>query len=99
MALSLRTRTPGARALLPATRSQSSGPLGALLSSPALDVLLMTALQVLQDSVAQHWGGGVPSSHPSLGFDLFCFFLSFACEITVSCAREQGGVAGARSQG
>jgi len=48
MALSLRTRTPGARALLPATRCQSSGPLGALLSSPALDVRLMTALQVLQ---------------------------------------------------
>ena len=35
-ALSLRTRTHGARALLPATRCQSSGPLGALLSSPAL---------------------------------------------------------------
>ena len=47
-ALSLRTRTPGARALLPATRCQSSGPLGALLSSPALDVRLITALQVLQ---------------------------------------------------
>ena len=29
-------------------RSRSSGPLGALLSSPALDVRLMTALQVLQ---------------------------------------------------
>ena len=39
---------PRARALLPATRSQSSGPLGALLSSPALDVRLITALQVLQ---------------------------------------------------
>ena len=36
-------------ALLPATRCQSSGPLGALLSSPALDVRLMTALQVLQE--------------------------------------------------
>ena len=47
-ALSLRTRTPGARALLPVTRHRSSGPLGALLSSPALDVRLMTALQVLQ---------------------------------------------------
>ena len=47
-ALALRTRTPGARALLPATRCQSSGPLGALLSSPALDVRLITALQVLQ---------------------------------------------------
>ena len=47
-ALSLRTRTHGARALLPATRCQSSGPLGALLSSPALDVRLLTALQVLQ---------------------------------------------------
>ena len=45
---SLRTRTPWARALLPATRCQSSGPLGALLSSPALDVRLPTALQVLQ---------------------------------------------------
>ena len=33
---------------MPATRSRSSGPLGALLSSPALDVRLMTALQVLQ---------------------------------------------------
>ena len=41
-------RTPWARALLPATRCQSSGPLGALLSSPALDVRLPTALQVLQ---------------------------------------------------
>jgi hypothetical protein len=47
-ALSLRTRTPGARAFLPVTRCQSSGPLGALLRSPALDVRLMTALQVLQ---------------------------------------------------
>ena len=36
------------RALLPATRYRSSGPLGALPSSPALDVRLMTALQVLQ---------------------------------------------------
>ena len=33
---------------MPATRCQSSGPLGALLSSPALDVRLITALQVLQ---------------------------------------------------
>jgi hypothetical protein len=33
---------------LPVARSRSSGPLGALLSSPALDVRLMTALQVLQ---------------------------------------------------
>ena len=47
-ALSLRTRTPGARALVPATRCQSSGSLGVLLSPPALDVRLMTALQVLQ---------------------------------------------------
>ena len=39
---------PRARALLPATRYRSSGPLGALLSSPALDVRLLTALQVLQ---------------------------------------------------
>ena len=34
---------------MPATRSRSSGPLGALLSSPALDVRLITALQVLQE--------------------------------------------------
>ena len=48
--MALRPRTPHrARALLPATRYQSSGPLGALLSSPALDVRLMTALQVLQE--------------------------------------------------
>ena len=47
-ALALRTRTPRARALLPVTRSRSSGLLGALLSSPALDVRLITALQVLQ---------------------------------------------------
>ena len=33
---------------MPVTRHRSSGPLGALLSSPALDVRLMTALQVLQ---------------------------------------------------
>ena len=46
--MALRTRTPRARAFLPVTRSQSSGPLGALLSSPALDVRLITALQVLQ---------------------------------------------------
>jgi len=47
--MALRTRTPHrARALLPVTRSRSSGPLGALLSSPALDVRLITALQVLQ---------------------------------------------------
>ena len=46
--MALRPRTPGARALLPATRCQSFGPLGALLSSPALDVRLLTALQVLQ---------------------------------------------------
>ena len=49
--MALRPRTPGARALLPATRSRSSGPLGALLSSPALDVRLITALQVLQVSL------------------------------------------------
>ena len=35
------------RLVLP-DRHRSSGPLGALLSSPALDVRLMTALQVLQ---------------------------------------------------
>ena len=46
--MALRTRTPGARAFLPVTRCQSSGPLGVLLSPPALDVRLMTALQVLQ---------------------------------------------------
>ena len=38
----------GVRALLPVARYRSSGPLGALLSSPALDVRLITALQVLQ---------------------------------------------------
>jgi len=41
---------PRARALLPATRSRSSGPLGVLLSPPALDVKLLTALHVLQDT-------------------------------------------------
>ena len=46
--MALRTRTPWARALLPATRCRASGQLGALLSSPVLDVRLMTALQVLQ---------------------------------------------------
>ena len=48
------------RALLPATRCQSSGPLGALLSSPALDVRLMTALQVLQvpTQLARRWVSG-----------------------------------------
>jgi len=46
--MALRTRTPWARALLPATRSRASGQLGALLSSPVLGVRLMTALQVLQ---------------------------------------------------
>ena len=44
----LRTRTPGARALLPVTRCRASGQLGALLSSPVLGVRLLTALQVLQ---------------------------------------------------
>ena len=34
--------------VLAVARSRSSGPLGALLSSPALDVRLLTALQVLQ---------------------------------------------------
>ena len=48
--MALRTRTPGARALLPATRCRASGQLGALLSSPVLGVRLMTALQVLQGS-------------------------------------------------
>ena len=46
--MALRLRTPGARALLPATRSRASGQLEALLSSPVLGVRLMTALQVLQ---------------------------------------------------
>ena len=46
--MALRPRTPGARALLPATRCRASGQLGALLSSPVLDVRLLTALQVLQ---------------------------------------------------
>ena len=46
--MALRPRTPGARALLPATRHRASGQLGALLSSPVLGVRLMTALQVLQ---------------------------------------------------
>jgi hypothetical protein len=47
-ALALRTRAPplGVRALLPVARCRSSGSLGALLSSPALDVRLPTALQV-----------------------------------------------------
>ena len=40
------------QALLPATRCRASGQLGALLSSPVLDVRLMTALQVLQDAGA-----------------------------------------------
>ena len=39
---------------------RSSGPLGALLSSPALDVRLMTALQVLQDL-----GGRAPPARPA----------------------------------
>ena len=46
--MALRTRTPGARAILPVTRSRASGQLEALLSSPVLDVRLITALQVLQ---------------------------------------------------
>ena len=64
--MALRPRTPGARALLPATRSRSSGPLGALLSSPALDVRLMTALQVLQvlqDNPREGWEDGTPPPH------------------------------------
>ena len=64
--MALRTRTPWARALLPATRCQSSGPLGALLSSPALDVRLITALQVLQ---VREQRGGV------LGRFYCCLFL------------------------
>ena len=46
--MALRPRTPGARALLPVTRSRASGQLEALLSSPVLGVRLITALQVLQ---------------------------------------------------
>ena len=61
--MALRTRTPRARALLPATRCQSSGPLGALLSSPALDVRLMTALQVLQVSIP----APIPQINPQEG--------------------------------
>ena len=52
----------GARALLPATRCQSSGPLGALLSSPALDVRLMTALQVLQVGAGRWPVRGFPAN-------------------------------------
>ena len=56
--MALRTRTPWARALLPATRSRASGQLGALLSSPVLDVRLMTALQVLQTEAPLTEGAG-----------------------------------------
>ena len=67
--MALRTRTPGARALLPATRYQSSGQLGALLSSPVLDVRLMTALQVLQGYSSRTAASGVEGAveHPSGG--------------------------------
>ena len=58
--MALRPRTPGARALLPATRCRASGQLGALLSSPVLGVRLMTALQVLQ---GQGGSKGLPVSH------------------------------------
>ena len=52
--MALRPRTPGARAILPVTRSRASGQLEALLSSPVLDVRLITALQVLQVLLA-YW--------------------------------------------
>ena len=58
-----KTQTHRARALLPATRHRSSGPLGALLSSPALDVRLPTALQVLQDNPREGWEDGTPLPH------------------------------------
>jgi len=48
---------------LPVTRYRSSGPLGALLSSPALDVRLPTALQVLQDNPREGWEDGTPPPH------------------------------------
>ena len=60
----LRPRTPHApraRALLPATRCRSSGPLGVLLSPPALDVRLPTPLQVLQ---VRYSGPRAPSRSP-----------------------------------
>ena len=61
-----RLRTPGARALLPATRSRASGQLEALLSSPVLGVRLMTALQVLQ--VRDHIRRNLPgASGPHTG--------------------------------
>ena len=52
--MALRPRTPGARALLPATRCRASGQLEAFLSSPVLDVRLLTALQVLQGPATAH---------------------------------------------
>ena len=45
---------------MPVTRCQSSGPLGALLSSPALDVRLLTALQVLQAQRPSQLGSHSP---------------------------------------
>ena len=41
---------PSCNHVVPTIKCRSSGPLGALLSSPALDVRLLTALQVLQGS-------------------------------------------------
>ena len=61
--MDLRTRTPGARALLPVTRSRASGQLEALLSSPVLGVRLITALQVLQDNPREGWEDGTPPPH------------------------------------
>ena len=70
-ALEIHTKTqPGPRALLPATRHRSSGPLGALLSSSALPawmyVRLPPALQLLQvlrpqDAQAQTVEKGIDS--------------------------------------
>ena len=54
--MALRPRTPWARALLPVTRSRASGQLEALLSSPVLDVRLITALQVLQEHLSVELG-------------------------------------------
>jgi len=65
----------GVRAFLPVARCRSSGPLGALLSSPALDVRLMTALQVLQVRFRKFPGkpeGGVWSSMLFLSRIVLC---------------------------
>ena len=62
----LRPRTPPrARAVRqePVTRCQSSGQLGALLSSPVLGVRLITALQVLQGRTRCSLDAGERMSH------------------------------------